>query len=146
MLELDPIKLVRKRLKQIRGFLQYVIQTYSGFASYLIGFHMRIDGFWRGRDENGWIIAEALWKEENKDGKDWDRNEGESEAIPELVCAVPRFREDVRALRRLMKAEKPPLKGARGMKTAQANYGFGDASGSGFGAGHIHYEDGQWCA
>jgi hypothetical protein len=63
MLELDPTKLVRKCLEQIRGFLQYVIQTYSGFASYLIGFHMTVDGFRRGRDENGWRMAEALWKE-----------------------------------------------------------------------------------
>jgi hypothetical protein len=91
MLELDPTKLVRKRLEQIRGFLQYVIQTYSGFASYLIGFHMTIDGFRRGRDENGWRMAEALWKEENKDDEDWDRNEFENEAIPELVSAVPRW-------------------------------------------------------
>jgi hypothetical protein len=74
MLELDPTKLVRKRLEQIRGFLQYVIQTYSGFASYLTGFHMTIDGFWRGRDENGWRMAEALWKEEKKYDEDWDRS------------------------------------------------------------------------
>jgi hypothetical protein len=47
-----------------------------------------------------------------------------------------------------MTAEKPLLKGARGKKTARAYYGFGDASGSWFGAtiqidGHIHYENGQ---
>jgi hypothetical protein len=150
MLKLDPTKLVPKRLEQIRGFLQYVIQTYSGFASYLIGFHMTIDGFWRGRGDNGWRMAEALWKEENMDDKDWDRNEVESEAIPELVSAVPRFREDVRALRRLMKADKPPLKGARATKTARTYYGFGNVFGSGFGAtiqidGQNHYEYGQWC-
>jgi hypothetical protein len=47
-----------------------------------------------------------------------------------------------------MKADKPPLKGARGKKTALAYYDFGDASGSGFGATIqiIHYEYGQWCA
>jgi hypothetical protein len=55
------------------------------------------------------------------------------------------------ALRRLMKADKPPLKGTRGKKTARAYYGFGNAAGSGFGAtiqidGHIHYKYGQWCA
>jgi hypothetical protein len=92
--------------------------------------------------ENGWRMAEALWKEETKDEEDWDRNEVESEAIPELVSAVPRFREDVRALRRVMKADKPPLKGAQATKTARAYYGFGDASGSGFGATIIHI-DGQ---
>jgi hypothetical protein len=40
MLEDRPEKLSRKRLEQIRGFLQYVAQTYSGFASYLIRFHI----------------------------------------------------------------------------------------------------------
>jgi hypothetical protein len=91
MLELNSKKLVQKRLEQIRGFLQYVIQTYSGFASYLIGFHMTIDGFRRGRDKNGWRMAEALWKEERKANKDWARDEVDSEAIPELVSTVPRF-------------------------------------------------------
>jgi hypothetical protein len=79
---------VQKRLEQNKGFLQYVIQTYSGFASYLIGFHMTIDGFQQGRDKNGWRMAEALWKEEKKDNEDWDRSEVESEAILELVSAV----------------------------------------------------------
>jgi hypothetical protein len=110
---------------------------------------MTIDGFRQGRDENGWRMAEALWKEERKEDKDWDRSKVESEAILELVSALPRFQEDVRVLRGLMKADKPPLQGARG--TARAYYGFGNASGSGFGAtiqinGQIHYEYGQWCA
>jgi hypothetical protein len=52
---------------------------------------MTIDGFRQGRDENGWRLAEALWKEERKDNEDWDRNKVDSEAIPELVSAVPRF-------------------------------------------------------
>jgi hypothetical protein len=43
------------------------------------------------------------------------------------------------------------LKRVQGKKTARAFYGFGDASGSGFGAtiqvdGEIHYEYGQWCS
>ncbi len=46
MLERDPNKLNRKRLEQIRGFLQYVTQTYTSLTSFLIGFHMTIDS-WR---------------------------------------------------------------------------------------------------
>jgi hypothetical protein len=41
---------------------------------------------------------------------------------------------NVKALQRLMKAKLPPLKRARCKQTAKAFYGFGDASGSGFGA------------
>jgi hypothetical protein len=79
MLEKNPEKLLRKRL----GFLQYVRQTYTGLTSYLIGFHMMIDGFRRGCDADGWRRAEALWKEERKDDEDWSRAEVAEEEIPE---------------------------------------------------------------
>jgi hypothetical protein len=35
---------------------------------------------------------------------------------------------------KLMEADKPPLKRARSKRSAKVSYGFGDASGSGFGA------------
>jgi hypothetical protein len=54
----------------MRGFLQYVTQTYTSLMSYLIGFHMTIDGFRRGRDEDGWKKSEALWREERKEDED----------------------------------------------------------------------------
>jgi hypothetical protein len=46
MIETDPDHLDHKRLEQVRGFLQYVTQTYSGMTPYIIGFHLTIDG-WR---------------------------------------------------------------------------------------------------
>ena len=61
MLELDPDKLSRKRLEQIRGFLQYVVQTYTSLTSYLIGFHMTIDAWRPGCDHHGWRLAQVLW-------------------------------------------------------------------------------------
>jgi hypothetical protein len=78
-------------------------------------------------------MADALWKEDKKDSEDWSWLEVEDKAIPELVATVPQFWEDMRALMRLMKGDKPPLKQARGKKTAQALYGFGDVFSSGFG-------------
>jgi hypothetical protein len=50
MLDRKPDLMDRKRLEQIRGFLQYVTQTYTSFASYLIGLHMTIDSWRDGRD------------------------------------------------------------------------------------------------
>jgi hypothetical protein len=49
-----------------------------------------------------------------------------------------------------MTADHPPLKRVRACKSGKVFYGFGDASGSGFGAtiqigDEIHYEYGQWC-
>ena len=36
----------RKQLKEIRGFLQYICQTYQWMNPYMMGFHLTIDG-WR---------------------------------------------------------------------------------------------------
>ncbi len=75
-----------------------------------------------------------------KGEEEWDGAEVEAEPVPEWVAAVPRFRDDVKALMRLTKGDKPPLKGVRGKKNARAFYGFLDASGSGFWRNHSN----QW--
>ncbi len=49
MLDDDPSSLSRVCLEQIRGFLQYVCQTYTSLTSYLISFHMTIDSWRPGR-------------------------------------------------------------------------------------------------
>jgi hypothetical protein len=113
MVEKDPENLSRKRLEQIRGFLQYVAQTYPSLASFLIGFHMTIDSWRAGRDESGWRLAHSLWEQIKKEDEDWSREQVEIEDVPAAVKAVPRFKEDVKALQRLMKAELPPLKRPR---------------------------------
>ena len=53
-IESDPLELERKRLEHIRGFLNYICQTYMNLTSYLIGFHMSIDSWRSGWDEEGW--------------------------------------------------------------------------------------------
>jgi hypothetical protein len=69
--------------------------------------------------------------------------------MPETVTAVPRFRHDVEALKAVSEPDAPPLRRVRCQKKCMAYYGFGDASGAGFGAmlqiGHsIYYEYGRW--
>jgi hypothetical protein len=150
MLAKDPEKLSRKRLEQIRGFLQYVAQTYNTLTSYMIGFHMTIDSWRPGRDHEGWRMAKTLWEQIKKEDEDWSREEVEVEEVPILVKAVPRFKDDVACLSKLLSTENPPLKRVRSKHTAKVFYGFGDASGSGFGAtmqidDGIHYQYGQWC-
>jgi hypothetical protein len=59
----DADRMPRKRLEQIRGFLNYVGQTYPILSSYLIGYHMTIDSWRQGRDEEGWRLrGKALQK------------------------------------------------------------------------------------
>jgi hypothetical protein len=51
-----------------------------------------------------------------------------------ITFAVPRFKEDLEALTRLTASATPTMRTVRSMRTLTAYYGFGDASGSGFGA------------
>jgi hypothetical protein len=150
MLTTNSDRMDRKRLEQIRGFLQYVTQTYTSFSSYLIGLHMTIDSWRDGRDLEGWRLPILQWRREDKPEDDWGGIEesGPLEA-PVFVKAVPRLKHDVKALLALMEPTKPPLKRVRGKATAEVYYGFGDASGCGFGAtfqikDEIIYEYGQW--
>ena len=68
---------------------------------------------------------------------------------PQTVVAVPRLFHDCKALLRLTQVEDPPAYQVLCARVVDVFYGFGDASGSGFGAtfeikGDIIYEYGQW--
>jgi hypothetical protein len=162
----DPNRIPRKRLEQVRGFLQYVTQTYTGMNPYIIGFHLTIDGWRDNRDENGWRVkpkAEAA--ETAGDGGLAEEMAAMEEALsmtaeevcwsnirddsPEFVRAVPRFADDLVALQRLTRYAAPPLRRVRCSRVGHAYYGFYDASGRGFGGtlqigDDIHYNYGQW--
>jgi hypothetical protein len=112
---------------------------------------MTIDSWRRGRDEEGWRLPLTAWQSVDKSGDDWMGVEEVTpkEEAPVLVAAVPRLKHDVEALLKLLEPEKPPLKRVRAKATAKVYYGFGDASGCGFGAtiqigNEIVYEYGQW--
>jgi hypothetical protein len=69
---------------------------------------------------------------------------------PRLVLAVPRLRDDLKVLIQLTEADVTPLRRVRAIRKAQIMYGFGDASGSGFGwcidfGDGVRYELGEWC-
>ena len=44
----------RKRLQEIRGYLNYIGMTYPIILSYLVGLHLTIDGWRKGRNSSGW--------------------------------------------------------------------------------------------
>ena len=140
-------KVNRKRLQIIRGFLNYVGTTYPILLSYLMGLHLTIDGWRRGRDLEGW--KKHKWNEESREGEDVTWMEAPDKG-PETVEVKPRLRTDVAALETLLKGDKPPLRIIRSDRLCQILYGFGDASGSAFGTtlgkgNEIFYEYGQWC-
>jgi hypothetical protein len=153
MIRNDANKLPRKRLEQIRGFLQYVTRTYTGMNPYLIGFHLTIDGWRDNRDAEGWRLkprgggySEAM--AEMREALKMDVEVSDPSA-PAFVKAAPRFLSDLEALQRLTMSEAPPLRRVRCSKVGFACYGFYDASGRGFGASFqiqdmVEYEYGQW--
>jgi hypothetical protein len=148
LLNADSLHLPRKRLEQIRGFLMYVTRTYVGMAPYMIGFHMTIDSWRKGRDAEGWRSNDEVYWLAAEDGGEWGGAPSDG-SMPTTVKAVPRFRSDVEALMALSESDEPPLRRVRCHKKCTAYYGFGDASGAGFGAtlqigDAIYYEYGQW--
>ena len=143
MVKKNPLALDRHRLEQMRGFLNYVCQTYKNMTPYLTGLHMTIDSWRPNRDEEGWRT-----KIQSPDDFRWSAA-GEHLEGPSEVRAVPRLRNDIYALQTLTKHERPILRRVRCSKVGQVLYGFGDASGAGFGATiqigqEIKYEYGQW--
>lgn len=74
----------------------------------------------------------------------------ESGEPPDLVRFVTRAKDDLEALQLLVRDSLPPLRVARGGESVSLIYGFGDASGTGFGSaiqltdGSIFFRSGMW--
>jgi hypothetical protein len=152
MLELNPNSLPRKRLEQIRGFLIYVTRTYPCMVPYLIGLHMTIDSWRPNRKEDGWRYTAAKMRLQSEGEEEMDdENLCDHTDAPATVKAVPWLAWDRRALAELMSDEKPLLRRIRVKRAMKAYYGFGNASGYGFGATiqigeNLWYEYGQWAS
>ena len=171
MMTEDSDKLELEVLLSVRGFLQYVAATYPSMKPYMIGFHQTIDGWRPNRNADGvkLPLKKGIYRRRNPapnqlfgteniprgGGTDDGTTHGPA---PKYVKAVPRFSHDLAALRLLMKFDKAPMRKVRCDKTAMILYGFGDASGPGYGSmtqgfvadqtdaslSDLHYEYGQW--
>mmetsp|Transcript_7983 Transcript_7983/g.19280 ORF Transcript_7983/g.19280 Transcript_7983/m.19280 type:complete len:1317 (-) Transcript_7983:1541-5491(-) len=163
----NPTAMNRKRLEEIRGFLNYVVRTYPALKPYLTGFHITIDGWRKDRDKDGWRVKATKPKpnvnedadddDEDDDGEEDDTWQYESSKIrshqdpdaPRCVQLKPRLSDDISALKYLMSDPTPRPRRVRGTQGRKVIYCFGDASGSGFGFtmeqhGILHYHYGQW--
>jgi hypothetical protein len=131
------------KLLSDRGFLLYVGRTYPTMRPYLKGLNLTIDRWRPGRDVEGW--KDMDWCDDYLT-LDEEGNDGEA---PPFVNAVPRFRWDLAALKVLFEADVPAVRTIRPSSRIDVRYGFGDASGSGFGGsialpGGISYRIGVW--
>ena len=128
--------------------------TYPNIKPRLEGFHHTLDG-WRGhRNSDGWKLKNDEIESVIREGR---RNDNfpldflyPKQHHDGTVIAVKRLRYDLLALGNLFNTIEPPLRLVRGKRIMVVKYGFGDASGSGFGAswideeGSISYRYGIW--
>ena len=130
-----------KRLMQDRGFLVHLSMVYEFITPFLKGFHLTIDSWRPQRDKSGWKMPLQDWEEylevlqadtpAEEFTKWYDQQHGQA---PQVVTAVPRFSQDVFALGELFSVTVPPEITLRSNEIYMVVYGFGDASGAGFGS------------
>lgn len=139
----------RKSLESQRGFLIHIQGTYPTMTPYLKGIHQTIDSWRPGRDKEGWKCKRQL-----DEILIWDENTRSlvrvaDTAGPSRVVPATRLQDDVECLLQLFSADTPPLRLVRSKNIAVTLYGFGDASGVGFGstiqtAEGIRFRHGIW--
>jgi hypothetical protein len=139
-----------KQLEKDTGFLVHVFMTYENLRPYLKGFYLTLNGWRFDRDDEGWklgkkdweAMAEELWDDRGmwKDAcdncKSATEHLGES-AAPTMVRVNTRFIHDIKVLNMMFKYERPSSRLIRGFSLARILYGFGDASGAGFGSSWV---------
>ena len=161
-LEVGGKDLDRKDLERKRGFLIHLARTFTYMNPYLKGFHLTMESFRPGRDEMGWKLSKRGWAdvlsgemghEITKDRLHQAIRDHKDKFTPKdppkRVKVVPRMLGDLRALWLLFRLRNPPLRLVRGKCVSEAIYGFGDASGKGFGASweegeRVFYRLGVW--
>jgi hypothetical protein len=156
----DKGSLAHKDLERKRGKLVYGTRGYNAMKPYLKGIHLTLDGWRRGRDKDGWKLKASEMIEERELDPIGGENLGEqyfgdlraSEVSepPSRVRPVTRLASDLRALASLLESDSPTKVVVRANRVTQIIYGFGDASGKGWGAsillpdGSVYYKSGTW--
>jgi hypothetical protein len=138
-----------KQLERRRGFLVYVAQAYPSLVPYLKAIHLTLDGCRSGRNEEGWKRSCADMEHLRRHGDTDEAMKALSEETPSLVIPVPRLEQDLRSLLVLTYPLVPPERAVRSKHLLQVCYGFGDASGEGFGSiilldGAVEWGLGSW--
>jgi hypothetical protein len=118
-------------------------------VTYLKGIHLTLDGWRSGRNEEGWKRSPADMEQLRRHGDPEGALKALSEEAPSLVIPVPRLEQELKALLALTDTLVPPERAVRSKHLLQVCYGFGDASGEGFGGiilfdGVVEWESGSW--
>ena len=164
MIPKGPLPL--QRMLEIRGFLMYVVRTYTWMNPYIKGMHNTIDSWREGRAEDGFkmgakerkriqiLLAGAVGLPCRRDEEGWEGQvaalgQGPEEgAAPETVMPVERYLQDLEYLRELTSTVTPPKQLYRAAHQS-AFFVIGDASGKAKGSAVVEqygvdYESGAW--
>ena len=134
--------------------------TYPSIEPYMKGIHLTAEAWRSNRDDEGWKIDEGdgrLLTLDEQTGEyilETDLDDRSMEECPTSLTLVPRLLLDVQAIRAILKGPTPVMRILRPRASVKVYYGFGDASGEGYGKalrpGHgrqrIKYEYGFWCS
>jgi len=177
--ELEKGKISFKSLECKVGYLVYVAQAYPSMKPYLSALYGTLNSWRPNRSPDGFKIinktkrrklSEVRNELEERDFEEddrwrcerWDRDDEEKptssdgalgileKEAPREVRFVNGSKDCLEALVELTESAKPPLRRIRGGQPVSLVYGFGDASGSGFGSaiqlanGDIFYRSGLW--
>lgn len=154
------VQVNHKEMEQDVGFLCHISRTYPKLFPYLKGFYNTLNTWRFGRDDDGWkITSKTALVELASEDRTRDEegvllteasasktcNAGKKSQLdgdpPSRVQTVGRFKFDVEAMSTLMSGDTPSLRLIRGERISEVSYGFGDASGGGFGGSWIHGEE-----
>jgi hypothetical protein len=146
--------LCHKDLERKRGFLIHLAMTFTTITPFLKGLHLTIDSWCPMRDDDGWKFSHKeirAWLEFKLD--DGMSEEAIYELLnsgaPSSVRPVPRLFDDLKFLTQFFEPESPPKVTIRATRVLYVVYGFGDASGKGFGStftvpNGVSYRIGVW--
>jgi hypothetical protein len=112
---------------------------------FMKGIHHTLESWRPGRGRDGWKYVTSDWKAmlvdiaEVKEGQGWKELKAQTmstqkDHAPEKVVGVDRLERDLDSLMVMFRSKKPPIRLVRGLSLAYVIYGFGDASGAGFGS------------
>jgi len=128
---------------------------------------LSIDSWRPNRDKDGWKVSGTKKKEVDLGACEYDEVDEDLLGLmvdkdgelrddvnaysnhPEKISLAPRLYDDLHALSMFFAAEKPSWRFVRGREIMVAEYGFGDASGAGYGSSYatengIQYRFGTW--
>ena len=142
-------KLDFKEMEKRRGFLVHLMMTFKFITPFLKGWHLTLDSWRPCRDREGYKMNYIQWRDlmfhsmkglEHMAPRDMDDFLDEmylhmkDASAPKRVSPVPRFHDDMSALRKIFDRDDPPKVPVRSLNISHVFYGFGDASGNGFGS------------